>query len=83
MVSPPTQFLSEKMGFKEIFSITEMDLAYPNPSMAVPRRPIRKKPDMIDRFMRLTCAPCIAHVSTRKELSKPWQSIRPLPMRIS
>jgi NitT/TauT family transport system substrate-binding protein len=52
VVSPPTQFLSEKMGFKEIFSITEMDLAYPNPSMAVPGDLIRKKPDMIDRFMR-------------------------------
>lgn len=52
VVSPPTQFLSEKMGFKEIFSITEMDLAYPNPSMAVPGELISKKPDMIDRFMR-------------------------------
>jgi NitT/TauT family transport system substrate-binding protein len=52
VVSPPTQFLSEKLGFKEIFSITEMDLAYPNPSMAVPGDLIRKKPDLIDRFMR-------------------------------
>jgi NitT/TauT family transport system substrate-binding protein len=52
VVSPPTQFLSEKMGFKEIFSITDMDLAYPNPSMAVPGDLIRKKPDLIDRFMR-------------------------------
>ncbi len=52
VVSPPTQFLSEKMGFKEVFSITELDLAYPNPSMAVPGELIRRKPDMIDRFMR-------------------------------
>lgn len=52
VVSPPTQFLSEKMGFKEIVSITEMDLAYPNPSMAVAGDLIRKKPDLIDRFMR-------------------------------
>jgi ABC-type nitrate/sulfonate/bicarbonate transport system substrate-binding protein len=52
IVSPPTQFMSEKMGFKEIVSITEMDLAYPNPSMAVPGDMIRKKPDVIDRFMR-------------------------------
>ncbi|MSP40415.1 MAG: ABC transporter substrate-binding protein [Deltaproteobacteria bacterium] len=52
VVSPPTQFLSEKMGFKEIFSITDMDLAYPNPSMAVPGDLIRKKPEVIDRFMR-------------------------------
>ena len=52
VVSPPTQFMSEKMGFKEIVNITEMDLAYPNPSMAVPGDLIRKKPDLIDRFMR-------------------------------
>jgi len=52
VVSPPTQFLSEKLGFKEIVSITDMDLAYPNPSMAVPGDLIRKKPDLIDRFMR-------------------------------
>ena len=52
VVSPPTQFLSEKMGFKEIVSVTDMDLAYPNPSMAVSGELIRKQPDLIDRFMR-------------------------------
>ena len=52
VVSPPTQFLSEKMGFKEIVSVTDMDLAYPNPSMAVSGELIRKKFDLIDRFMR-------------------------------
>lgn len=52
MVSPPTQFLSEKMGFKEILSVTDMDLAYPNPAMAVSGDLIRKRPDIIDRFMR-------------------------------
>jgi NitT/TauT family transport system substrate-binding protein len=52
MVSPPTQFMSEKVGFKELVSVTDMDLAYPNPAMAVPGELIRKKPDLIDRFMR-------------------------------
>ncbi len=52
LVSPPTQFLSEKLGFKELVSITDMDYAYPNPAMAVPGELIRKKPDLIDRFMR-------------------------------
>ncbi len=52
VVSPPTQFLSEQMGFKEIVNITEMDLAYPNPSMAVSGEFIRRKPELIDRFMR-------------------------------
>lgn len=52
LVSPPTQFLSEKIGFKELVSITDMDFAYPNPAMAVSGELIRKKPDLIDRFMR-------------------------------
>jgi len=52
MVSPPTQFLSEKMGFKELLSVTDMDYAYPNPAMATSGEIIRKKPDLIDRFMR-------------------------------
>jgi NitT/TauT family transport system substrate-binding protein len=52
MVSPPTQFLSEKMGFKELLSVTDMELAYPNPAMAVSGDLIRKRPDIIDRFMR-------------------------------
>jgi ABC-type nitrate/sulfonate/bicarbonate transport system substrate-binding protein len=52
MVSPPTQFLSEKLGFKELLSVTDTNLAYPNPAMAVSGELIRRKPDMIDRFMR-------------------------------
>ena len=52
MVSPPTQFLSEKLGFKELVSVTDMDFAYPNPAMATSGELIRKKPDLIDRFMR-------------------------------
>jgi NitT/TauT family transport system substrate-binding protein len=52
LVSPPTQFLSEKLGFKEIVSITEMNFAYPNPAMTVAGDLIRKRPDAIDRFMR-------------------------------
>jgi len=52
LVSPPTQFLSEKIGFKELVSITDMGFAYPNPAMAVPGDLIRKRPDLLDRFMR-------------------------------
>ena len=52
LVSPPTQFLSEKLGFKELVSITEMNFAYPNPAMVTSGEMIRKKPDLIDRFLR-------------------------------
>jgi ABC-type nitrate/sulfonate/bicarbonate transport system substrate-binding protein len=52
MVSPPTQFLSEKLGFKELASVTDMNYAYPNPAMATSGELMRKKPDLVDRFMR-------------------------------
>ncbi len=52
LVSPPTQFLTEKLGFKELVSITDMNFAYPNPAMVVPGDLIRKRPDLLDRFMR-------------------------------
>src|SRR5512142_2005012 len=52
MVSPPTLFLMEKLGFKEIASVTDMNLAFPNPALIVLGDIIRKKPDLIDRFMR-------------------------------
>ena len=64
LVSPPTQFLSEKLGFKELVSITDMDFAYPNPAMAVPGDLIRKRPDLFDRFMRVMCAVCIGQEPT-------------------
>jgi NitT/TauT family transport system substrate-binding protein len=52
LVSPPTLFAVEKMGFKEILSITDMDLPFPNPSLVVQGGIIRNRPDTIDRFMR-------------------------------
>jgi NitT/TauT family transport system substrate-binding protein len=52
MVSPPTLFVVEKMGFKELLSITDMDLAFPNPSLVVQGNILRKRPDLIDKFMR-------------------------------
>jgi len=52
LVSPPTLFAVEKLGFKELVSVTDMDLAFPNPSLIVQGGIIRKKPDLIERFMR-------------------------------
>lgn len=39
LVSPPTLFAVEKMGFKELVSVTDMDLAFPNPSLVEGRGP--------------------------------------------
>ncbi len=52
LVSPPTQFLVDKLGFREIVNITDMDLAFPNPSLVAQGGILRNKPDVIDRFMR-------------------------------
>lgn len=52
LVSPPTLFAVEKLGFKEILNITDMDFPFPNPSLVVQGGIIRSRPDTIDRFMR-------------------------------
>ena len=64
MVSPPTQFLSEKLGFKELVSITDMNFAYPNPAMAVPGDLIRKRPDLSTASCAPMCAACIGREQT-------------------
>jgi len=68
MVSPPTLFLMEKLGFKELVSITDMDLAFPNPALIVLGDIIRKKPDSIDRFMR-AYARGVHHARTDREFT--------------
>lgn len=52
VVSPPTLFAVDKLGFKELINITDMDLAFPNPSLIVQGGILRNKPDIVDRFMR-------------------------------
>lgn len=52
LVSPPTLFAVDKLGFKELVNITDMDLAFPNPSLVVQGGIMRKKPELVDRFMR-------------------------------
>ncbi|MGH7197948.1 MAG: ABC transporter substrate-binding protein [Candidatus Omnitrophota bacterium] len=52
LVSPPTLFAVDKLGFKELVNITDMDLAFPNPSLIVQGGIMRRKPDLVDRFMR-------------------------------
>jgi ABC-type nitrate/sulfonate/bicarbonate transport system substrate-binding protein len=52
VVSPPTQFAVEKAGFKELISITDMNLAFPNPALVAVGSIIKSRPDVIDRFIR-------------------------------
>ena len=52
VVSPPVLFAVDKMGFKELVIITDMDLAFPNPSLMAQGDIIKKKPELINKFMR-------------------------------
>ncbi|HTM06880.1 MAG TPA: ABC transporter substrate-binding protein [Verrucomicrobiae bacterium] len=68
LVSPPTLFAVEKLGFKEILNITDMDFPFPNPSLVVQGGIIRTRPDTIDRFMR-AYARAIARARTDREFT--------------
>lgn len=52
MVSPPTLFTVEKLGFKELVNITDMNLAFPNPSLVVQGGILRGRPEIVHKFMR-------------------------------
>jgi NitT/TauT family transport system substrate-binding protein len=52
VVSPPTLFAVEKMGFKELINITDMNFAFPNPSLVAVGTILKSRPEVINRFMR-------------------------------
>ena len=52
VVSPPTLFAVEKLGFKELINITDMDFAFPNPSLVAVGAILKSRPEVINRFMR-------------------------------
>ncbi|HEX9443168.1 MAG TPA: ABC transporter substrate-binding protein [Candidatus Binatia bacterium] len=52
VLSPPTHWQAEKLGFKELLSITDLNIAYPNPSITTNKRLLKDKEDALRRFMR-------------------------------
>jgi ABC-type nitrate/sulfonate/bicarbonate transport system substrate-binding protein len=68
LVSPPTPFAVEKLGFKELVNVTEMDIAFPNPSLIVQGDIMKKKPDLVDKFLR-AYARAIQRARTDRELT--------------
>ena len=68
VVSPPTSFALEKLGFKELISVTDLEIPFPSPSLAAQGGVIRSKPGVIDRFMR-AYARGIHRARTDKELA--------------
>jgi NitT/TauT family transport system substrate-binding protein len=52
ILSPPTHWQAEKLGFKELVSITDLNIAYPNPSIAVSKKILKEKEDALRKFMR-------------------------------
>jgi NitT/TauT family transport system substrate-binding protein len=49
VVSPPTLFA---VDFKELINITDMDFAFPNPSLVAVGAILKNRPEVINRFMR-------------------------------
>lgn len=68
VVSPPTLFAVEKLGFRELVNVTDMDIAFPNPSLVVQGDIMKKKPELVDRFMR-AYARAIQRARTDRELT--------------
>jgi ABC-type nitrate/sulfonate/bicarbonate transport system substrate-binding protein len=52
VLSPPTHWQAEKLGFKELINITDLNIAYPNPSITTSRKMLKEKEDALRRFMR-------------------------------
>jgi ABC-type nitrate/sulfonate/bicarbonate transport system substrate-binding protein len=52
VLSPPIHWRAEKLGFKEIVSITDLNIAYPNPAITVGKKTIKEKEDALKKFMR-------------------------------
>ncbi|MBI1995271.1 MAG: ABC transporter substrate-binding protein [Deltaproteobacteria bacterium] len=68
LVSPPTLFAVEKFGFKELVNVTDMDIAFPNPSLVVQGDIMKKKPDLVDKFLR-AYARAIHRARTDREMT--------------
>jgi ABC-type nitrate/sulfonate/bicarbonate transport system substrate-binding protein len=68
LVSPPTLFAVDRLGFKEVVNITDMNLAFPNPSLVVQAGIVRTKPRLIESFMR-AYARAIHRAKTDRELA--------------
>lgn len=52
ILSPPTHWRAEKLGFKELINITDLNIAYPNPAITVGKKTIKEKEDALRKFMR-------------------------------
>jgi NitT/TauT family transport system substrate-binding protein len=68
LVSPPTLFAVNRLGFKEVVNITDMNLAFPNPSLVVQGGILRTRPQLLDRFMR-AYARAIHRAKTNREFT--------------
>jgi len=68
LVSPPTLFAVDRLGFKEVVNITDMNLAFPNPSLVVQGGILRTRPQLLDRFMR-AYARAIHRAKTNREFT--------------
>src|ERR1041384_3647502 len=68
VVSPPTQFAVDKAGFKELINITDMDFAFRNPALVAVGSIIRRRPEVMNQFMRAS-ARGVHRAKTDKEFT--------------
>lgn len=52
VLSPPTHWRAEKIGFRELINITDLNIAYPNPAIAASKRTVKEKEDSVKKFAR-------------------------------
>jgi len=52
VLSPPTMWRAEKLGFRELVDITAMGIPYPNPAIVTTRTYIRSHEEEVHKFMR-------------------------------
>lgn len=52
ILSPPTMWRAEKLGFHELVDITAIGIAYPNPAIVTRRTYSRSHADEVHKFMR-------------------------------
>jgi NitT/TauT family transport system substrate-binding protein len=81
VVSPPTLFAVEKLGFKELINITDMDFAFPNPSLVAVGTILKSRPEVIIDL----CAPMPGGFSEREmtgnSRTSRWQPTRKFRIR--
>lgn len=70
IMAPPTTYLAERMGFRQIFDIASLDFPFPTISVVSTRKFIQANPEVIQNVLRAT-AEAIYLYKTQPEITLP------------